>query len=63
MWDLMRGKPSASTLLGKEGELVRWSGDGKKFVVQSGNGVDVYQTVSRFAFGIIIMKSAREMRG
>lgn len=45
MWDLMRGKPSASTLLGKEGEVVKWSTDGKKFVVQSGNTVDVYGTV------------------
>lgn len=50
MWDLMRGKPSASTLLGKEGELVRWSGDGKRFVVQSGNTLDVYRTVRFFYY-------------
>lgn len=41
----MRGKPSASTLLGKEGELVKWSGDGSQFIVQSGNVIDVYQAV------------------
>lgn len=50
MWDLMRGKPSASTLLGKEGELVRWSMDGREFMVQSGNTLDVYRTVSTVPF-------------
>jgi protein MAK11 len=45
MWDLMRGKPSASTLLGKEGELVRWSVDGSQFIVQSENVIDIYRTV------------------
>ncbi|KAJ7860461.1 WD40-repeat-containing domain protein [Mycena olivaceomarginata] len=32
MWDLMRGKGCASTKLGKEAELVRWSSDGSLFV-------------------------------
>ena len=41
----MRGKPSASTLLRKEGELVRWSVDGGQFVVQSENMIDIYRTV------------------
>ncbi|KAF8317200.1 WD40 repeat-like protein [Clavulina sp. PMI_390] len=44
MWDLMRGKPSASTMLGKEGEVVRWETGGKRFVVASGNTADVYST-------------------
>ncbi|KAF5316643.1 hypothetical protein D9619_006246 [Psilocybe cf. subviscida] len=44
MWDLMRGKGVASTKLGKEGEVVRWSIDGSKFVVQSGSTMDVYAT-------------------
>ncbi|KAL1737816.1 WD40-repeat-containing domain protein, partial [Schizophyllum fasciatum] len=42
MWDLMRGKGRASTKIGKEGEVVRWSVDGKLFVVQSGSDIDVY---------------------
>ncbi|KAL1659460.1 WD40-repeat-containing domain protein [Schizophyllum commune] len=42
MWDLMRGKGRASTKLGKEGEVVRWSIDGKLFIVQSGSDIDVY---------------------
>ncbi|KAF8639094.1 hypothetical protein AX17_001739 [Amanita inopinata Kibby_2008] len=44
MWDLMRGKGCASTKLGKEGEIVRWSTDGSKFVVQSGSTMDIYDT-------------------
>ncbi|PPQ98044.1 hypothetical protein CVT26_003039 [Gymnopilus dilepis] len=44
MWDLMRGKGVASTKLGKEGEIVRWSVDGSKFLVQSGSSMDVYAT-------------------
>ncbi|KAF9565924.1 WD40 repeat-like protein [Agrocybe pediades] len=44
MWDFMRGKGVASTKLGKEGELVRWSTDGSKFLVQSGSTMDVYAT-------------------
>ncbi|EKM81619.1 hypothetical protein AGABI1DRAFT_69942, partial [Agaricus bisporus var. burnettii JB137-S8] len=44
MWDLMRGKGVASTKLGKEGETVRWSVDGKLFVVQSGLTFDIYNT-------------------
>ncbi|KAF8347961.1 WD40-repeat-containing domain protein [Amanita rubescens] len=44
MWDLMRGKGVASTKLGKEGEVVRWSTDGSKFVVQSGSTMDIYDT-------------------
>ncbi|THH12062.1 hypothetical protein EW145_g254 [Phellinidium pouzarii] len=44
MWDLMRGKGSASTKLGKEGELVRWSSKGDRFIVQSGSIIDVYST-------------------
>ncbi|KAH9479299.1 p21-activated protein kinase-interacting protein 1-like [Psilocybe cubensis] len=42
MWDLMRGKGVASTKLGKEGEIVRWSIDGSKFLVQSASTMDVY---------------------
>ncbi|TRM58726.1 WD40-repeat-containing domain protein [Schizophyllum amplum] len=42
MWDLMRGKGRASTKLPKEGEVVRWSMDGKLFIVQSGSTIDVY---------------------
>ncbi|KAL1692733.1 WD40-repeat-containing domain protein [Schizophyllum commune] len=42
MWDLMRGKGRASTKMGKEGEVVRWSIDGKLFIVQSGSDIDVY---------------------
>ncbi|EJD07517.1 WD40 repeat-like protein [Fomitiporia mediterranea MF3/22] len=42
MWDLMRGKGSASTKLGKEGELVRWSTNGDRFVVQSSSTIDIY---------------------
>ncbi|KAI0675592.1 WD40 repeat-like protein [Trametes maxima] len=44
MWDLMRGKGSASTKLGKEGELVRWSTDGTIFAVQAQNTIDIYST-------------------
>ncbi|KAJ7580230.1 WD40-repeat-containing domain protein [Mycena floridula] len=44
MWDLMRGKGCASTKLGKEGELVRWSTDGSLFAVQCGSTVDLYNT-------------------
>lgn len=44
MWDLMRGKGCASTKLGKEGEIVRWSVDGSLFAVQSGSTIDVYST-------------------
>ncbi|KAF8722670.1 hypothetical protein AX14_009685 [Amanita brunnescens Koide BX004] len=44
MWDLMRGKGVASTKIGKEGEIVRWSTDGSKFVVQSGSTMDIYDT-------------------
>ncbi|KAF5361778.1 hypothetical protein D9756_002205 [Leucocoprinus leucothites] len=44
MWDLMRGKGVASTKLGKEGEIVRWSVDGKLFAVQSGSTIDIYNT-------------------
>ncbi|KXN90680.1 p21-activated protein kinase-interacting protein 1-like protein [Leucoagaricus sp. SymC.cos] len=44
MWDLMRGKGVASTKLGKEGEIVRWSVDGKLFAVQSGSTIDIYST-------------------
>ncbi|KIM44427.1 hypothetical protein M413DRAFT_442404 [Hebeloma cylindrosporum] len=44
MWDLMRGKGVASTKLGKEGEIVRWSSDGSKFAVQSGSTIDMYAT-------------------
>lgn len=42
MWDLMRGKGSASTKLGKEGEVVQWSTTGSSFVVQSKNTIDVF---------------------
>ncbi|KAJ7132345.1 WD40-repeat-containing domain protein [Mycena epipterygia] len=44
MWDLMRGKGCASTKLGKEAELVRWSSDGSLFVVQEASTIDVYTT-------------------
>lgn len=49
MWDLMRGKGSASVKLGKEGELVRWSVKGDRFVVQTGSSIDIYTTVSSFS--------------
>ncbi|TFK39731.1 WD40-repeat-containing domain protein [Crucibulum laeve] len=44
MWDLMRGKGVASTKIGKEGEIVRWSTDGSLLIVQSGSVIDVYNT-------------------
>ncbi|KAJ7483167.1 WD40-repeat-containing domain protein [Mycena latifolia] len=44
MWDLMRGKGCASTKLGKEAELVRWSSDGSLFAVQVASTIDVYTT-------------------
>ncbi|PBK69109.1 WD40 repeat-like protein [Armillaria solidipes] len=44
MWDLMRGKGCASTKLGKEGEVVRWSTSGSLFIVQSGSTIDLYNT-------------------
>ncbi|KAJ8586173.1 WD40 repeat-like protein [Rhizopogon salebrosus TDB-379] len=44
MWDLMRGKGSASTKLGKEGEVVRWSTTGSSFVVQAQKTIDVFST-------------------
>ncbi|KAL9713418.1 Protein mak11 [Leucoagaricus gongylophorus] len=44
MWDLMRGKGVASTKLGQEGEIVRWSVDGKLFLVQFGSTIDLYNT-------------------
>ncbi|KAH0836807.1 WD40-repeat-containing domain protein [Lanmaoa asiatica] len=44
MWDLMRGKGSASTKLGKEGEVVRWSSSGSMFIVQSLSSLDVFST-------------------
>ncbi|KAF7371044.1 Glycosyltransferase family 39 protein [Mycena sanguinolenta] len=44
MWDLMRGKGCASTKLGKEAELVRWSSDGSLFVVGVASTIDVYTT-------------------
>ncbi|KAJ6606999.1 WD40-repeat-containing domain protein [Mycena sp. CBHHK59/15] len=44
MWDLMRGKGCASTKLGKEAEVVRWSSDGSLFVVQVGSTLDLYTT-------------------
>ncbi|KAJ7089867.1 WD40-repeat-containing domain protein [Mycena belliarum] len=44
MWDLMRGKGCASTKLGKEGELVRWSSDGALFAVQTASTIDLYTT-------------------
>ena len=61
MWDLMRGKGSASTKLGKganelfhsadhihvllEAELVRWTTTGNRFVVQTLATIDIYSTV------------------
>ncbi|KAF9779283.1 WD40 repeat-like protein [Thelephora terrestris] len=44
MWDLMRGKGSASTKLGKEGEKVRWSTNGELFVVQSRSNLEFFDT-------------------
>ncbi|KIP01517.1 hypothetical protein PHLGIDRAFT_112996, partial [Phlebiopsis gigantea 11061_1 CR5-6] len=44
MWDLMRGRGSASTKLGKEAELVRWNSDGSLFVVQTQATLDLYTT-------------------
>lgn len=61
MWDMMRGKGSASTKLGKgayladlmihltddvlEGEVVRWSLKGSFFVVQCHSTVEIFSTV------------------
>ncbi|KAM6497263.1 WD40-repeat-containing domain protein [Amanita muscaria] len=47
MWDLLRGKGCASTKLGKEGELVRWSTEGSMFVVQAGSTMDIYDTAMK----------------
>ncbi|KAJ3794223.1 WD40 repeat-like protein [Lentinula aff. detonsa] len=44
MWDMMRGRGVASSKLGKEGEIVRWSTDGEMFAVQSGKDIDIYLT-------------------
>ncbi|KAF9224177.1 WD40 repeat-like protein [Gyrodon lividus] len=44
MWDLMRGKGSASTKLAKEGEVVRWSLTGSSFIVQSQSSIDIFST-------------------
>lgn len=47
MWDLLRGKGCASTKLGKEGEIVRWSTEGSMFVVQAGSTMDIYDTAMK----------------
>ncbi|KAG8788449.1 hypothetical protein FRC15_004424 [Serendipita sp. 397] len=44
MWDLMRGKGSASVKLGKEGEGVRWTSSGTRFAVISASTLDIYST-------------------
>ncbi|KZT00579.1 WD40 repeat-like protein [Laetiporus sulphureus 93-53] len=44
MWDLMRGKGSASTKLGKEAEIVCWSTNGSLFVVLTQSTIDIYST-------------------
>ncbi|KZV88192.1 WD40 repeat-like protein [Exidia glandulosa HHB12029] len=44
MWDLMRGKGSASTKLGKEGEVIRWSRSGQLFAVTSHSTLDIFKT-------------------
>ncbi|KAI0057215.1 WD40 repeat-like protein [Artomyces pyxidatus] len=44
MWDLMRGRGSASTKLGVEAELVRWSSTGSLLVVQYQKTLDIYST-------------------
>lgn len=44
MWDLMRGKGSASIKLGKEGEIVRWSSRGAFFVVQYRSSLEIFST-------------------
>ena len=31
-----------------EGEIVRWSTDGSRFIVQSGSTIDLYSTVAFF---------------
>lgn len=56
MWDLGGGKvegskskPVASVRLGVEGDLVKWSDDGKRFAVVTGGTVTVYDTVRRSA--------------
>ncbi|KAH9951092.1 WD40-repeat-containing domain protein [Amylocystis lapponica] len=53
MWDLMRGKGSASTKLGKEGEIVRWSTDGGLFVVLCQSTIDLYSTDMKLLHSII----------
>ncbi|EJD48091.1 WD40 repeat-like protein [Auricularia subglabra TFB-10046 SS5] len=44
MWDLMRGKGSASTKLGKEGEVIRWSRSGQLFAVTAQSTLDIFKT-------------------
>ncbi|KAL4062558.1 WD40-repeat-containing domain protein [Scleroderma yunnanense] len=44
MWDMMRGKGSASTKLGKEGEVVRWSLKGSFFIVQCHSSLEIFST-------------------
>ncbi|KAH7105904.1 WD40 repeat-like protein [Auriculariales sp. MPI-PUGE-AT-0066] len=44
MWDLMRGKGSASTKIGKEGEIIRWSRSGQLFALTSQTTLDIFKT-------------------
>ncbi|KAI6149601.1 WD40-repeat-containing domain protein [Pisolithus tinctorius] len=44
MWDLMRGKGSASIKLGKEGEIVRWSVGATFFIVQYHSTLEIFST-------------------
>jgi protein MAK11 len=40
-----------------EGEIVRWSIDGSKFIVQSGSTIDLYSTVAFFSVNIYYASS------
>ncbi|KAL5531595.1 hypothetical protein ACEPAG_4472 [Sanghuangporus baumii] len=62
MWDLMRGKGSASTKLGKEGEIVRWSSDGSRFVVQTDSCLDIYSTEMSLLHTIRHSKRIQDVR-
>ncbi|KAL5492334.1 MAK11 [Sanghuangporus weigelae] len=62
MWDLMRGKGSASTKLGKEGEIVRWSSDGSRFVVQTDSCLDIYSTEMSLLYTVRHSKRIQDVR-
>ncbi|PWN51651.1 WD40 repeat-like protein [Violaceomyces palustris] len=42
MWDLMRGRPAASTRIGTEADSVRWDTQGKRLIVLSNNQAMIF---------------------